>query len=75
MNAAADPLQTPQRPRRRRVDGFDGRVSRDRLSTMLVLAALAHGLVLLGVTYTAPGSSAGNRSRVLPEPSWLRCAM
>jgi protein TonB len=56
MNAAADPLQTPQRPRRRRVDGFDGRVSRDRLSTMLVLAALAHGLVLLGVTFTAPGS-------------------
>jgi len=56
MNTAADPLQTPQRLRRRRVDGFDGRVSRDRLSTMLVLAALAHGLVLLGVTFTAPGS-------------------
>lgn len=56
MSTAADPLQTPQRLKRRRVDGFDGRVSRDRLSTMLVLAALAHGLVLLGVTFTAPGS-------------------
>jgi protein TonB len=56
MSTAADPLQAPQRLKRRRVDGFDGRVSRDRLSTMLVLAALAHGLVLLGVTFTAPGS-------------------
>ena len=56
MSTAVDPLQAPQRPRRRRIDGFDGRVSRDRLSTMLVLAALAHGLVLLGVTFTAPGS-------------------
>lgn len=41
--------------RRRRVDGFDGRTTRDRLSTMLVLAALLHGLVLLGVTFTSPG--------------------
>ncbi len=43
--------------RRRRIDGFDGRTTRDRLSTMLVLAALLHGLVLLGVTFTAPGGS------------------
>lgn len=54
--AAADTLTTAEQPRRRRVDGFDGRVTRDRLSTMLVLAAMLHGLVLLGVTFSAPGS-------------------
>lgn len=61
MNTA-DPLQAPQpQMRRRRVDGFDGRTTRDRLSTMLVLAALLHGLVLLGVTFTAPGGGGETR--------------
>lgn len=60
--STADPLQAPQQnPRRRRVDGFDGRTTRDRLSTMLVLAALLHGLVLLGVTFTGPGGSGETR--------------
>lgn len=62
MSTATDPLQAPQPGlRRRRVDGFDGRTTRDRLSTMLVLAAALHGLVLLGVTFTAPGGSGETR--------------
>jgi protein TonB len=55
MSTAADPLLLPQRLKRRQVDGFEGRISRDRLSAMVVIAALLHGLVLLGVTFTAPG--------------------
>jgi protein TonB len=54
--AASDPLLAPLRPRRRRTDEGEGRATRDRLNAMLVLAALLHGLVLLGVTFTAPGS-------------------
>jgi protein TonB len=54
--SAADPLLAPLRLRRRRTDAGEGRASRDRLYGMLVLAALLHGLVLLGVTFTAPGS-------------------
>jgi len=61
MNAAAEPVQAPQRMKRRRVDGFDGRTTRDRLSTMLVLAALLHGLILLGVTFTSPGGKGETR--------------
>lgn len=65
MTPAADPLQVPftppQQMRRRRIDGFDGRTTRDRLSTMLVLAALLHGLVLLGITFNAPGSRGETR--------------
>jgi protein TonB len=56
-NAAIDPLLAPLRLRRRRTDLAEGRATRDRLYAMLVLAALLHGLVLLGVTFTAPGSS------------------
>lgn len=59
--AAADSLSAAEQPRRRRIDGFDGRVTRDRFSTMLVLAALLHGLVLLGVTFSSPGSGATQR--------------
>ena len=54
--ATSDPLQAPQNLRRRKVDGFEGRVARDRLSSMLVLAALLHGILLLGVTFTSPGT-------------------
>src|SRR5690606_20921372 len=61
MNAAAETVQAPQRMKRRRVDGFDGRTTRDRLSTMLVLAALLHGLILLGVTFTSPGGKGETR--------------
>src|SRR5688572_11100028 len=77
MRPATDPLQNPARLKRRQVDGFEGRISRDRLSTMLVLAALLHGLVLLGVTFTSPGSSSNTPrglevllvSEELPEAS------
>lgn len=55
MTEAVDPLLNPPRLERRRADGAPGRISRDRLASMLVLAALLHGLVLLGVTFTAPG--------------------
>lgn len=54
MAAGTASLQPQENPRRRRVDGFEGRVTRDRLASMLVLAALLNGLVLLGVTFTAP---------------------
>lgn len=56
VSTATESLQAPARPRRRRTDGFEGRVTRDRLATMLVLAALLNGLVLLGVTFTSPVS-------------------
>jgi protein TonB len=56
VSPAPDPLVVPSRLYRRQVDGYTGRVSRDRLSSMLVLAVLLHGLVLMGVTFTAPGS-------------------
>jgi protein TonB len=55
VSTASDPLLVPPRLHRRQIDGFAGRVSRDRLSSMLVLAVLLHGLVLMGVTFTAPG--------------------
>jgi protein TonB len=55
VSTASDPLLSPPRLHRRQLDGFAGRVSRDRLSSMLVLAVLLHGLVLMGVTFTAPG--------------------
>jgi protein TonB len=55
VSTAADPLLPPPRLHRRQLDGVTGRVTRDRLSSMLVLAVLLHGLVLMGVTFTAPG--------------------
>lgn len=59
----ATPLQEPLRSARRRADGAPGRVTRDRLITTLVLAALLHGLVILGVTFTAPRSKGDGASR------------
>jgi protein TonB len=55
VSTASDPLLVPPRLHRRQLDGLAGRISRDRLSSMLVLAVLLHGLVLMGVTFTAPG--------------------
>lgn len=73
MSAGAGSLQAPERPRRRQVDGFEGRITRDRLASMLVLAALLNGLVLLGVTFTAPiaGTSAPRGLEVLLVSSEL----
>jgi protein TonB len=56
VSPAPDPLAVPSRLYRRQVDGYTGRIARDRLSSMLVLAVLLHGLVLMGVTFTAPGT-------------------
>jgi periplasmic protein TonB len=47
-------LEPPLRPTRRRSDHSEGKVSRDRLVTMCVLTALLHGLLILGITFTAP---------------------
>jgi periplasmic protein TonB len=59
MPSAAEPLPEPARLARRRTDAFRERTSRDRLTTMLVLAALLHGMVILGVSFTAPDAGKG----------------
>lgn len=56
MPSLAEPLPAPPRLSRRRADGTEGRLSRDRLITMMVLAALLHGLIILGVSFTTPAS-------------------
>jgi protein TonB len=57
VTSLAEPLPEPTRLERRRADRADGKQSRDRLTAMLVLAALLHGLIILGVSFTAPKSS------------------
>jgi len=59
MPPTAEPLPAPPRLARRRADGNRGRTTRDRLTTMLVLAAMLHGMVILGVSFTGPGAGAG----------------
>ncbi|MEO6185676.1 MAG: energy transducer TonB [Steroidobacteraceae bacterium] len=54
MPSLAEPLPLPPRLSRRRSDGPQGRIARDRLITMLVLAGLLHGLIILGVSFTTP---------------------
>jgi periplasmic protein TonB len=63
--ASGETLPQPARLERRRSDGREGRVSRDRLTTMLVLAALLHGLIILGISFTAPGSGDSKVNRGL----------
>lgn len=65
MPSLAEPLPSPPRLARRRADRADGKTPRDRLTTMLVLAALLHGLVILGVTFTAPGDAGSGVDRGL----------
>lgn len=65
MPSVAEPLEPPARPQRRRADGRDGRVARERLTTMIVLAALLHGLVILGVSFTSPGHGGDSVDRGL----------
>lgn len=65
MPSIAEPLPSPPRLTRRRADREDGRQTRDRLSTMLVLAAMVHGLVILGVSFTSPGDAGSNLDRGL----------
>jgi protein TonB len=61
----AEPLADPPRLVRRRADRAIGLQSRDRLTTMLVLAALLHGLIILGISFTAPGSRDDGSARGL----------
>jgi len=65
MNNGSEVLSQPARLQRRRADGLEGRVARDRLTTMLVLSALLHGLIILGISFTSPGSGTGETSRGL----------
>jgi periplasmic protein TonB len=62
---ATEPLPAPPRLTRRRADRGEGRLSRDRLTTMLVLAGLLHGLIILGLTFTAPGGQSDSVDRGL----------
>jgi protein TonB len=59
MPSTAEPLTPPPRLSRRRTDTHRERTSRDRLTTMLVLAAMLHGMVILGVSFTSPGTANG----------------
>ncbi len=63
--ASGESLPQPPRLERRRSDGKEGRLTRDRLTTMLVLAALLHGLVILGISFTAPGAGSSTVNRGL----------
>jgi periplasmic protein TonB len=63
MPSIVEPLPDPVRLARRRVDGLEGREARDRLITTLVLAGLLHGLIVLGVTFTAPASDGDGASQ------------
>lgn len=65
MASLAEPLEPPPRLARRRADGQEGRLARDRLATMLVLTGLLHGLVILGVSFSAPGAAGGDADRGL----------
>ncbi len=65
MPALAETFEPPARPQRRRADGKEGRISRDRLTTVMVLSTLLTGLVILGVSFTAPGSGPDKVNRGL----------
>lgn len=54
MATLAQPLDPPARLERRRADRAVGRISRDRLVSMAVLAAMLHGIVILGITFSRP---------------------
>jgi periplasmic protein TonB len=61
--SVVEPLPDPIRLARRRSDGADGREVRDRLTTTLILAGLLHGLIVLGVSFTAPPSRGDGASQ------------
>jgi protein TonB len=63
MPSIAEPLPDPVRLVRRRADGPDGREARDRLTTTLILAALLHGLIVLGVSFSPPASKGDGASQ------------
>jgi periplasmic protein TonB len=63
MNPVEHSLPEPVRLARRRADGAHGREVRDRLTTTLILAALLHGMIVLGVSFTAPASRGDGASQ------------
>lgn len=68
MPSMAEPLPEPTRLTRRRADRMEGRQTRDRLTTMLVLAGLLHGLIILGISFSGPdkgGDSSDHGMEVL----------
>jgi periplasmic protein TonB len=65
MPSGAESLVEPARLQRRSSDGPEGAIARDRLTTMLVLAALLHGLIILGVSFAPSGNDGDDLSRGL----------
>jgi periplasmic protein TonB len=63
LHSIGETLPDPVRLVRRRSDGADGRDVRDRLTTTLILAALLHGLIILGVSFVAPTSDGDGASQ------------
>jgi periplasmic protein TonB len=59
MPAPMPLLEDPPRLARRRSDGSEGRTTRDRLASMLMLAALLHGLIILGISFVPPAGKDG----------------
>ncbi len=55
MPSLAQPFDPPARPLRRRTDRASGQVTRDRMASMAMLAALLHGIVILGISFAPPG--------------------
>jgi len=63
MPSMAEPLPEPTRLTRRRADRMEGRQTRDRLTTMLVLAGLLHGLIILGISFSGPDKGGDSSDR------------
>lgn len=63
MPSLAEPLPEPTRLTRRRSDRMEGRQTRDRLTTMLVLAGLLHGLIILGISFSGPDVGGNSTDR------------
>ncbi len=63
MPSMAEPLPEPTRLTRRRADRMEGRQTRDRLTTMLVLAGLLHGLIILGISFSGPDKGGNSSDR------------
>lgn len=63
MPSIAEPLPEPTRLTRRRADRMEGRQTRDRLTTMLVLAGLLHGLIILGISFSTPDTGGASSDR------------
>lgn len=65
MPSLAENLEEPARLQRRSSDARESKLSRDRLTTMVVLAALLHGMIILGISFTSPGDDSSDLNRGL----------